>query len=128
MSNIDPTGQEIQQYETPEYQAVRVQVETPVKAQPMPAPIGFSFTKVVRATDLGVKLLPRDPRRGRTNIVSIDQPFYYGNTEAEAEQGVGAVWPDLVALVITHTDEVWVACAAAGSLSTIGVVSELWAH
>ena len=125
MSN--PSPDEIVQSETPDVMAtVPVKVETPVRIQRLPGPIGFSVGIPGVNSTQAQQLLRADPRRGFTQIISTDQPFFYGNSQQEAQAGSSAVWPDLVPLTINHADEVWVMCAASGSTTTVAAVGELW--
>lgn len=107
--------------------SMSVNVDGPVQVHELPSVSAGSrsFTGVAATANSAVRVCNRDPRRRIARIVSIEENFIYGTTQAQADSGTGVVWPKLVPLEITHGDEVWVRAAA--NTATVSVIVENWA-
>jgi hypothetical protein len=127
MSDVDPTGAEVQQSEVPDHPAVKVQVETPVKVQPMGA-VDWSTRRYAIDNTQAVRVAQDNPRRSRILITVRNQIAYIGRSQQEASptsQGVTLPSPDHYEF--THTREIWM-LGGSGSPSEIGVVEEFWTN
>jgi len=121
---MDPTGSEIQQEETPEYPAIRVQVEGPVKAQLVPALNASMFNRVVTA-GAPVQILKKDPRRSRVFLRGIGGTVWLGNVESQATMHTGFQLSATVNIEMFHGDEVW---AQADTVDVVvSILQEMWA-
>jgi hypothetical protein len=123
-----PDLEEIQQEEEERALVVPVKVvETlsPVRVQLLPSRHGVSRSYTTDSTDAEpVPLLGGDLRRRRATIIAIGAAIYVGDREM-VKQGQAAQWPELVPLVIEHTEQVY--ARAATTSATVSVISENWA-
>lgn len=105
---------------------VRVDVDGPVQVHLVPSVTGGSRSYADVASTGAQRVANADPRRRSVTLMSIDEDFYVGTSQQEAESGYGALWPKLVPLPLTHQEEVYV--RAAQNTSTISVLVENWAN
>lgn len=101
---------------------VRVQHDGPVQVHLVPSVSGGSRSYTVETGQV-LRIGNEDPRRRSLTIIS-DVSFYIGAEDNEARSQYGAFWPSGVALVLTHSDQVYVKTTGAGTLSAI---TETWA-
>jgi hypothetical protein len=119
----EPTIAEIKQ-EDVAVTAILVEHNGPISARPVPSRSGAAFSQIC-ASGSTTQVLGKDLRRARVTLLSTDNPFLYASREtAVANSASCALWPINVALVLTHGDEVHVACATGGDVSTIAVIAE----
>lgn len=107
--------------------SLSVNVDGPVQTHALPSVSAGSrsYSGVPATANSAVKVCNIDPRRRIARIVSIEENIIYGTTQAQADAGTGVVWPKLVVLEVTHSDEVWI--RAATSTTTVSVIVENWA-
>jgi hypothetical protein len=126
VSEFDPSASEIQQSEIPDYQAVKVQVEGPVRVQEMPA-VMVATNKYSPDNTAAVKILQANPRRFRAVITVRTQVVYLGASQGEASSTKGAFIPAPFSIVLRNNQEMW-AIGGSASASEIGVIEEYWAN
>lgn len=102
---------------------IDVAVCGPVKVQELPVKRSTYQTASAVSTTVGYKILGRDPRRKCATIVGLDYNIRIGASQGEAQHS-GAVWPNLVPLVINGQEEVW-ACSV-GTVTDISIQTEFW--
>lgn len=117
--------QEPERPEIPLLPAVVVSVDGPVQVQPMPTVTGAPRTW--GATDAAAKVLGKDPRRASVLLLSVDVPFFFGFTQADADASTAAQWPELVPLALHTREELWLRSATPGTIANVSVVPENWA-
>jgi hypothetical protein len=127
VSNVDPTSQEIQQWDAPDPKAVDVEVVNPIKTQQMGA-VMWATRRYSIDNSQAQRVLNANPKRFRAVITVRGQIAYLGASQAEASpssQGVILAAPSSIEL--RHTQEAWIIGGNA-SASEIGVVEEFWAN
>lgn len=126
MSAMDPTGSEIQQQEIPEYSAVRVQVEGPVKVQTLPAIIASFRLIIIPFDGQAHQILKKDPRRSRVFMRGLGGTTWLGTVESQATSKQGFEMAAQVNIEMRHGDEVW---GMADSVDVrMSIMQELWAE
>jgi hypothetical protein len=70
-----------------------------------------------------VQILDGSKKRSRAFLVTSVNPMRV----RVSTSGTGMAWPVAEPYPVTHTQAVFVQCATAGQLSTIGVTEEFWA-
>lgn len=124
MSVTEPTGTEVQQSETPDYPSVKVQVESPVRVQQLPAVMASMKLQVIPFDGKAYKILGRDPRRSRVFLRGLAGTTWLGTTEGQALHKQGFELSAQVNIEMFHGDEVW---GLADTVDVrISVLSELW--
>jgi hypothetical protein len=127
----DPSVDDIQQTEIPDYNAVRVKVETPVRVQQLPA-VSWAVQKyninnagdgASSTTPVPVQILGNNPRRKRALISVRGQIAYIGQSPAMATINDGFVIASPSYIDVTHQREVW-CIGGAGGASEVTVLEE----
>lgn len=125
MNNMDPTGSEIQQSEAPEYPAIRVQVETPVRIQTLPSVIASMGNLNPPDTDAH-RLFSKDPRRRQVLLRVEAQTFIIATTQNEAQSGTGFRMPSGSAHTFFHQEEIWYRALVVSATTFLSYAAEYW--
>jgi hypothetical protein len=112
----EPSVTEVVGLEVPDYTAVRVQVEGPIRTEALPGVSGDMGSRSVGATD-PVQLFGVDYRRKSLYLVA-STAFKVGRTQQQCSAR-GATVPANVIAPIDHREEVWV-------LSSSGTIDISW--
>lgn len=70
-----------------------------------------------------IQIVDGSKKRARATLICATNPMRI----RVSSSGIGMAWPVGLPYVITHTQAVFVQCATAGQVSTIGVTEEFWA-
>jgi hypothetical protein len=134
-SNSTPELPEIQQEDPSIDVKGTVEVANVVRTQELPSRIGTSRSYLVSDTDT-VPMLGSDLRRKRVTLFATSvvgqanaaTGFYVGERE-DVRSGNAAFWPVNQALVLCHTEQIFVRTVTGTSPSTalISVIAENWA-
>ncbi len=126
----DPSVEDIQQTEIPDYEAVRVKVETPVRVQQLPA-VSWAVQKYTinnagdgasATTPVPVMILGNNPRRKRATISIRSQIAYIAQSPGMATIADGFVRSSPSDYEVTHQREVW--CIGGNSAASEVCVAE----
>lgn len=104
---------------------VPVAVAGPVRMQALPSRSWSTKSRTQAVADGAVKVSSADPRRRCLTLVAEGGAVFVGPDQASCAAGVAAKWPAGLALVLTHSEDVWVSAAEDALVS---VVEELWAE
>lgn len=118
----EPSVTEIVQSEIPDYPAVRVQVEGPVRAQQPGSPVCAAGR--VDLDTKSVRVLPPDRRRRIVTLIGVTDVIWVGFQQSEADRQTGLRLPVGVPWPITGTDEIWARADADAAILTW--TAELW--
>lgn len=124
MSQHDPTTDEVLQDEERPLRTVSVAIDSPVRAQTLPAVV---WTRIARSVDTTPqRILPHDARRNRAIFLSGAGNVHYAPSQEEARSAVGVDkgWPANTPFEIHHNLEVWIA-SDSGAQSVV-VFIESW--
>lgn len=101
-----------------------VEVVNVIRTEEMPSRTGGVFTYAVGTG--GIRLIGADPRRKAFTVISYDQTFYIGKTQAAVDSPgpASAQWPAQVPLPMPSAEEWWVASSTAST--DISVIVEVW--
>lgn len=105
---------------------IPVLVEGSALARTAPATFGAFKAANGITSAVAVRLLPKDPRRKRVQILASGQPIQLGGTQAQAQAPTAAVLPTGLPLTIEGTFEIWAMSATSGQAANVSLFVESW--
>lgn len=129
--DLQPDTDDILQVEAGPEPAVLVDVQGPVRNQPLPTKAGASFTRtgvpvVNAANPTALQVLRADHRRAVAFITSFDQDMFIGFSRSTATDTSRMTrWPVGTPYPCSATTDIFV--AAVTGVAAISVSTELWA-
>jgi len=125
VSETEPTVHEVEASEVPDAVSVPVQVQGPIRVQPLPATSWSAHHFELSATQ-ATKIAQADPRRSRAIITVATQAAWIGPSQQQAANGLGYRQGAAATstLELRHNNEIWAIADTAGAL--LSIIEEYW--